>query len=404
MEIGISVNYNLLIVHRTNLRAEGLRELRGSYCREITDASLAHIVTHHSLLESIELGPDFCDGITSEAIVAIALGCPWLKKLRLSGVQNVNSTAISSLANNCPQLQDVAFVNCLIIDGAALGKLVSLRFLSVAGTANIDWNLAGYSWGNLRNIEGLDVSRTDAVLAIVRRLFKSLNSLKLLCAFNSPLIDVDADLHATANRLGIMMLGFFNDTFKDLSRMFPGTFSEWRNRLGKKDGNLDEFMSWVEWILSLALIHIAGWLNTDGFEEFRINQGVGLLLNLLQSSQEDVQEYAAIGLAAFMMVVDDVPMVNAILVDAVMIGGGVELLATSAIANLSVDLAFAKTVAGRGGITILASLTKSLNRWVATEAVGGLWNLSVLDEHKGAIGEAGAIKSLVDLTVKWSSD
>ncbi|XP_076899988.1 protein ARABIDILLO 2-like [Bidens hawaiensis] len=398
-----------------NLRAEGLRELRGSYCREITDANLAHIVAHHSLLESIELGPDFCEGITSEAVVAIALGCPRLKKLRLSGISNVNSAAISSLANNCPHLQELAFVNCLIIDEAALGNVVSLQFLSVAGTTHIDWNLAGNSWGNLRNLEGLDVSRTDAVPSVVRRLFRSLNSLKLLCAFNSPLLDADADLHDTANRLGIMMLGFFNDTFKELSRMFPCTFSEWRNRLGKKEGNLDEFMSWVEWILSFALLHIADWLNTAGFEEFWVNQGVCLLLNLLQSSQEDVQEYAAMGLAAFTVVVDGVPMVNAILADAVIISGGVELLlglatsvqegiqkeATKAIANLSVDPVFAKTVAGRGGITILASLTKSLNRWVAGEAVGGLWNLSSFDEHKGAIGEASVIKSLVDLTVKW---
>lgn len=44
--------------------------------------------------------------------------------------------------------------------------------------------------------------------------------------------------------------------------------------------------------------------------------------------------------------------------------------------------AFAKAVAGGGGIAILASLAKSMNRLVAEEAAGGLWNLSVGEEHK----------------------
>ncbi|KAJ6426307.1 hypothetical protein OIU84_022006 [Salix udensis] len=43
----------------------------------------------------------------------------------------------------------------------------------------------------------------------------------------------------------------------------------------------------------------------------------------------------------------------------------------------------------------------SVNRLVAEEAAGGLWNLSVGEEHKGAIAEAGGIKVLVDLIYKW---
>ncbi|KAF2311683.1 hypothetical protein GH714_025921 [Hevea brasiliensis] len=70
-------------------------------------------------------------------------------------------------------------------------------------------------------------------------------------------------------------------------------------------------------------------------------------------------------------------------------------------ANLSVDSKVAKTVAQIGGINILASLARSMNRLVAEEAAGGLWNLSVGEEHKGAIAEAGGIKALVDLIFKW---
>lgn len=42
----------------------------------------------------------------------------------------------------------------------------------------------------------------------------------------------------------------------------------------------------------------------------------------------------------------------------------------------------AKAVAEEGGITILVNLARSANRLVAEEAAGGLWNLSVGDEHK----------------------
>jgi len=49
---------------------------------------------------------------------------------------------------------------------------------------------------------------------------------------------------------------------------------------------------------------------------------------------------------------------------------------------LSVNANIAKSVAEEGGIKILAGLAKSMNRLVAEEAAGGLWNLSVGEEHK----------------------
>lgn len=45
----------------------------------------------------------------------------------------------------------------------------------------------------------------------------------------------------------------------------------------------------------------------------------------------------------------------------------------------------AKAVADEGGITLLTSLAKSTNRLVAEEAAGGLWNLSVREDHKVVI-------------------
>ncbi|KAI3756804.1 hypothetical protein L1987_56627 [Smallanthus sonchifolius] len=400
-----------------NIRAKNLKELSGDYCRVLTDSTLAVIVARHKLLESIQLGPDFVDKITSDAI---AFCCPKLKKLRLSGIQDVNKEAINALATHCPDLHEIGFIDCIKIDEVALGNVVSLRFLSVAGTTDVKWDLVGENWINLPNLEGLDVSRTNVVSSVVMRLFSSLKSLKLLCAFNCSSLEEDAAVYTKTNRHGKMMLSFFIDTFKELSPMFPNTenehaiFSDWRNGSKKKDGNLDEFMTWVEWILSHVLLRLAE-DNPDELEPFWFNQGADILLRLLQSSQDDVQERAATGLATFVVTDDVNTSTYARRAEAVMKGGGIQLLldlarsckegiqseATKAIANLSVNPAFAKFVAAAGGITLLASLAKSMNRLVAEEGAGGLWNLSVGEEHKGAIAEAGGIKALVDLILQW---
>ncbi|KAI3829151.1 hypothetical protein L1987_03267 [Smallanthus sonchifolius] len=403
-----------------NLRAKNLKDLSGDYCRKLNDSTLSVIVARHNLLESLQLGPDFCERITSDAIYAIGFCCPKLKKLRLSGIRDVNKDAINALATHCPDLYEIGFIDCLKIDEVALGNVVSLRFLSVAGTTNVKWDLASENWSKLPNLKGLDVSRTDVVPNAVLRIFSSLKSLELLCAFNCPSLEEDTTVYTKSNCHGKMMLSFFNDTFSKLSPIFPGIekeraiFSVWRNGSKEKDGNLDEFMTWLEWILSHSLLRIAE-SNPNGLDQFWLNQGADLLLSLLQSSQEDVQERAATGLATFVVVDDENTNVDVGRAEAVMKGGGIQLLlglarswkeglqseATKAIANLSVNPAFAKSVAGGGGITILASLAKSMNRMVAEEAAGGLWNLSVGEEHKGAIAEAGGIKALVDLIFKW---
>jgi Armadillo/beta-catenin-like repeat len=49
---------------------------------------------------------------------------------------------------------------------------------------------------------------------------------------------------------------------------------------------------------------------------------------------------------------------------------------------LSVNAKVAKVVADEGGIAILINLARSMNWMVAEEAAGGLWNLSVGEEHK----------------------
>ncbi|XP_059633863.1 protein ARABIDILLO 1-like [Cornus florida] len=403
-----------------NLQARGLREISVDYCRRLSDATLSVIAARHEALESLQLGPDFCERISSDAIKMIAICCPKLRKLRLSGIQEVDGDAINALAKHCRNLTDIGFIDCLNVDEMALGNVVSVHFLSVAGTTNIKWGLVSQNWCKLPNLTGLDVSRTDIVPTAVLRLLSSSKSLKVLCAMNCPALEEDASFAAN-NYKGKLLFALFSDIFKGIASLFAditmrerNVLLDWRN-LKNKDKNLDETMTWLEWILSHSLLRIAE-CNPQGLDNFWVSQGAALLLSLMQSSQEDVQERAATGLATFVVIDDENASIDGGRAEAVMKNGGIHLLlsiarswqeglqseAAKAIANLSVNPSVAKAVAEEGGINILANLAKSMNRLVAEEAAGGLWNLSVGEEHKGAIAEAGGVKALVGLIFKWS--
>ncbi|XWS77310.1 hypothetical protein CRYUN_Cryun01aG0250200 [Craigia yunnanensis] len=406
------------IIH---LQAKNLREISGDYCRKITDATLSVIVARHEALESLQLGPDFCERITGDAIKAIALCCPKLKKLRLSGIRDVYADAINALAMHCPDLVDIGFLDCLKVDEAALGNILSVRFLSVAGTSNMKWDVVSHLWHKLPKLIGLDVSRTDIGSTAVSRLLSSSQSLKVLCALNCPVLEEDTSI-STIKTKGKLLLALFSDIFRGLSSLFAETTKKGRNgfldwRCSKnKDKNLNEIMTWLEWILSHMLLRTAE-SNPQSLDDFWLKQGAALLLSLMQSSQEDVQERAATGLATFVVIDDENASIDCGRAEVVMRNGGIRLLlnlakswqeglqseAAKAIANLSVNANVAKAVAEEGGINILAWLARSMNKLVAEEAAGGLWNLSVGEEHKAAIAEAGGVKALVDLIFKWSS-
>ncbi|XP_019461073.1 PREDICTED: protein ARABIDILLO 1-like [Lupinus angustifolius] len=406
------------IIH---LRARNLRELSGDYCRKITDATLAVIGARHELLESLQLGPDFCERITSDAIKAVAHCCPRLNKIRLSGVRDVNADAINALAKHCPKLADIGFIDCLKVDEVALGNVSSLRFLSVAGTSGMKWGVVSNLWHELPNLIGLDVSRTDIGPSVVARLLASSQNLRILCALNCPILEEDASFSASKYK-NKLLISLFTDIFKGLGSLFfdatykgKNVFLDWRNS-NKNDKELNEIIPWLEWMLSHTLLRSAE-SPQQGLNNFWVEQGAALLLSLMQSSQEDVQERAATGLATFVVIDDENARIDCGRAEAVMRNGGIHLLlglakswreglqseAAKAIANLSVNANVAKAVAEEGGIDILAGLARSTNKLVAEEAAGGLWNLSAGEEHKGAIAEAGGIQALVDLIFKWSS-
>ncbi|XP_027113367.2 protein ARABIDILLO 1-like [Coffea eugenioides] len=405
-----------------NLQARSLSEISGDYCRKISDATLSVIAARHEKLESLQLGPDFCERISSDAVKAVALCCSHLRKLRLSGIREVEGDAINALARNCPNLIDVGFIDCLSIDEIALGNVLSVRFLSVAGTTSVKWSMVLQHWNKLPNLGGLDVSRTDIIPNAVSRLFSSSQSLKVLCALNCPALEEDASFVSNTNHRGKLLLALFTDIFKGVASLFAdttkqerNTFLNWQNTT-TKDKKLDEIMNWLEWILSHSLLRIAE-SNPQGLDNFWLSQGAYLLLSLMQSTQEEVQERAATGLATFVVIDDENASIDGGRAETVMRDGGIRLLlnlakswreglqseAAKAIANLSVNTNVAKAVAEEGGIDILANLARSMNRLVAEEAAGGLWNLSVGEEHKGAIAQAGGVKALVDLIFKWSN-
>ncbi|GMP42654.1 hypothetical protein CsSME_00012321 [Camellia sinensis var. sinensis] len=404
------------IIH---LQARALREISGDYCRQITDSTLSVIAARHEALESLQLGPDFCERISSDAIKTIAICCPKLRKLRLSGIRDVDGDAINALAKHCQNLTDIGFIDCLNVDEISLGNVVSLQFLSVAGTTNMKWHLVSQHWIKLPNLIGLDVSRTDIIPAAALIMLSSSQSLKVLCALLCPALEEDSRF-TTITSKGKLLLAVFTDIFKGLAYLFAGVtnnerivFSDWRN-LKNKDKSLDEIMTWLEWILSHSLLRIAE-SNVLGLDNFWLSQGAAMLLGLMQSSQEDVQERAATGLATFVVIDDENASIDRERAEAVMRDGGIRLLlnlarswreglqseAAKAIANLSVNTSVAKAVAEEGGINVLVNLARSMNRLVAEEAAGGLWNLSVGEEHKGAITKAGGVKALVDLIKTW---
>eukprot|EP01018_Ginkgo_biloba_P023221 Gb_22628 [translate_table: standard] len=410
-----------------NLGAKELRDINADGCRDLTDASLSMLAARHQALESLQLGPDFCDKITSDAIRVVALCCPKLKRLRLSGLRDVDGVAVGALVEHCPDLTELGFLDCMNVDESALGNAVSLRFLSVAGSRNIKWSTASQLWINLPKLVALDVSRTDITPGAAFRLLFS-ESLRVLCALNCSILEDSGDFVAHNSKAKIL-LARFTDIVKgmasfnqDSAKSLPGTRRNrisnlWKEKsFSSRDKSPSEVTEWLEWVLSHALLRIAE-SNTPGLDSFWLKQGTPILLNLVRSSQEDVQERGATALATFVVIDDETATVDPARAEAVMHGGGIGFLldlarscregvqseAAKAIANLSVNADVAKAVAMEGGISILAALARSPNRWVAEEAAGGLWNLSVGEEHKGAIAEAAGIKALVDLVFKWPS-
>uniref|UniRef100_A0A803MZ66 Uncharacterized protein n=1 Tax=Chenopodium quinoa TaxID=63459 RepID=A0A803MZ66_CHEQI len=292
----------------------------------MTDATLSVIAARHEMLECLELGPDFCERISSDAIRAVAICCPRLRKLRLSGVREIDSDSIDALAKNCVNLCDVGFMDCLKVDESALGNMGSLRFLSVAGTSNWKWGLVSHLWSKLPNLVGLDVSRTDISPTAVSRMMLSCQSLKVLCALNSTNVEEDANFVTSSHgSKGKLLFSLLSDIFKGVSLLFVdnsmkgrNVFLDWRDT-ESKDQKWDDIMTWLEWVLLYSLLRIAD---------------LARMVRVLHAAQFDAeftggcsgrQERAATGLATFVVIDDENNSIDGQRAEAVMRGGGVQL-------------------------------------------------------------------------------
>nr|ACQ55238.1 PHYSCODILLO2 [Physcomitrium patens] len=400
------------------LHARELRELSGDWCSLLSDATLSMVVARHGNLESLQLGSD-CERVTSEALKVVAVCCPKLRRLCISGIRDVDRDAIQAMFQHCQGLTELGFLDSHTIDEGAFGAARNLRFLSVAGCRCIAWSTAAQCWSKLPNLSGLDVSRTDITPSTLAQVL-ACPELKVVCGLNCPLLEEGSNPIPSPSSKTAVLLARFTDLMEGLevllnpSNSKEEACSSGRSRYGRRMRVDPEVAKWTERMLSHALLKIAE-SNAPSLDSFWLKQGTAMMLRLVQSAQEDVQERAAAALAVFVLVDDENATVDSARAEAVMNGGGIALLlglakscgegvqseAAKAIANLSVNTEVAKRVALEGGISILAALARSPNRWVAEEAAGGLWNLSVGEEHKGAIAEAGAIEALVDLAFKW---
>ncbi|KAL8119314.1 hypothetical protein AgCh_016726 [Apium graveolens] len=402
------------------LRARDLKEINGEYCSDMSDDTLILIASNHKALEILQLGPDTFERITSDAIKEVAACCSKLKILRLSGIRNVNGVAIEALARNCPKLTEISFVDCLNIDMKTLGDVLSLQFLSVAGSLNINWLLASEYLNTLPHLKCLDVSRTDIAPDALTRFLLTSKNLLILCALNCPAIDNNPSLVNHKNIKGGLLITLSTNIFRGVCSLFAETkieernvFSSWRNLKIKEQG-LNEIIIWLEWVLSYSLFRFAVRHQT-GLNSFWLSQGVALLLSFAQSSQEEVQERAVDALATFAVVNNETASIDSALAKVVSQKGGIVLLlnltkswreglqckAAMAIKNLLLNPGVRKVVEEVGGIEILVDLARSANRWIAERAAGCLWNLSAGEMDKDAY--AGLVHVLVDVISKWTT-
>lgn len=314
-----------------SLQARGLREISGDFCRNISDATLSMIAARHDLLENLQLGLDGCERISSDAIKAIAFCCKKLRRLQLSGVREVSGDAINALAQECLHLVDVEFVDCEKVDAVALGNLGSVQYLSVAGARDLKWDSASQVWSKLPNLFGLDVSRTDINLDAGARLFSLSQNLKVMLALNCPVFEAEVGNSSTYNQKGRLLFSLFGDIFEGLTLLSSDKIENkkelfsYLEKLKHKDKALDDIICWIERVLSHSLLRIAQ-NNPSAFDDFWLRQGSALLLCLMQSLQEIVQERAATTVATFIIDEDEIATVNCRRAEAVLQDGGILLL------------------------------------------------------------------------------
>ncbi|XP_047312638.1 protein ARABIDILLO 1-like [Impatiens glandulifera] len=387
-----------------SLKVRTLIEIRGNFYGRVNDVTLSIIVDMNKLLEVIEFNSGYYNGISSEGIKSIAMCCLNLKKLWLSDVKDVNSIAINALSNNCRNLVDIAFTDCGRVDEIALTKLLSVKFLSIAGTKKLDSNLVIEHWIKFAKLLALDISRTPISANAIDRLLSYSPTLKVLCALYCPKLEVDVNF-SPRNEMGIKLISMLTCIPKLL------------------DSQDILIMPWIEQVLSRSLLHLAA-MNYLSMNYFWIKEGLTLMTNFLKSSEEDVQKRAIRGIALYVTTPFDGEVDYAThdqRIEAILDGmasilnlvksssEGVQLEVMKGINMLFSNENFV-IVTFEEGVKVIMKLLESTNKSIIEEASNGLRYLRegvreemLENEYKNIIYECGGLEILKNLLQRWTS-
>ncbi|KAL3573882.1 hypothetical protein D5086_024495 [Populus alba] len=61
-------------------------------------------------------------------------------------LRDVSANAVNALAEHCPDLIGIGFLDCLKVDEVALGPVVSVLFLLATGISKMKWRVVSHLW------------------------------------------------------------------------------------------------------------------------------------------------------------------------------------------------------------------------------------------------------------------
>jgi hypothetical protein len=93
-----------------------LRELNTNWCSKITTAGFVQLVTHCTRLDDLDLTR--CE-VVDEAVHALALHCPHLRRLNLYECYKLTDSAVLALAAHCTKLDFLCIIECRKLTAAS---------------------------------------------------------------------------------------------------------------------------------------------------------------------------------------------------------------------------------------------------------------------------------------------
>lgn len=218
------------------LRANDLRSLYLDVSLNLSDSTLGMLVARlGSNLQSLSLVD--CSRLCSSSLETVAVCCPALRELYVSGMEQVERAALQALSSHCPRLRSLSIVDCADLDEKGLSSLKQVQYLSLAGS-KLNFSAGAFHLWRLPLLRGLDVSRTDISVEEVNLLL-SYNSLRVLCTLGCPSLEQRLGritfppeprllLHRQANiKLGLLALAL---ACRDTTPLSSSLFVKWSDK------------------------------------------------------------------------------------------------------------------------------------------------------------------------------